>query len=350
MKSIGRGIGRFFATLGITVLWLLILVVIICIMITHGPSEAAKNKFVTTLLETGNVKGLVRVFLSEEEITKIVNSNQMIPMDDDTDSSMINVDTELDPNEIKIEYIEADGFFAKMMIVNDPSRVFVGTTYNKDGNNGWGEYGMTLDKLVSEYDAIGGINGGLYAADYNKGGHPYGPVVSNGEIQNMSGLQYEGLVLIALSEDNIFKVIDINGKGEAEITQIIQDEKIRDAVVFQEAGDDTNNHFVKLIINGEAREMNGIGSGLNPRTAIGQTADGRMLLLVTDGRGSNGHLGASASDLIDIMLSYGAVNAANLDGGSSTSMFYNGEWLQNSVTFYYANSSWNLPTTFLVKK
>ena len=70
------------------------------------------------------------------------------------------------------------------------------------------------------------------------------------------------------------------------------------------------------------------------------------MILVT---GANGQLGATASDLIEIMASYGAVNAANLDGGSSTSMYYNGEWLQNSVTFYYATSSWRLPDAVLVR-
>ena len=36
-------------------------------------------------------------------------------------------------------------------------------------------------------------------------------------------------------------------------------------------------HFVKLIINGEKRELNGMGSGANPRTAIGQREDGSVL-------------------------------------------------------------------------
>ena len=49
------------------------------------------------------------------------------------------------------------------------------------------------------------------------------------------------------------------------------------------------------------------------------------------------------------MLQYGAVNAANLDGGSSSSLYYNDEYLMTSVTLYYANSSWRLPTAFLVK-
>ena len=107
--------------------------------------------------------------------------------------------------------------------------------------------------------------------------------------------------------------------------------------------------FVQLIINGEERGLNGMGSGLNPRTAIGQRADGALLLFVTDGRGKSGHLGASAFDLISIMKEYGAVNAANLDGGSSSCMYYNNEYLMTSVTFYYSNSSWRLPAGFVVK-
>ena len=91
-------------------------------------------------------------------------------------------------------------------------------------------------------------------------------------------------------------------------------------------------------------------SGANPRTAIGQKADGTVLLLVTDGRGAGGHLGATARDLISIMQEYGAVNAANLDGGSSSAMYYDGTYEMSSVTLYYATSSWLLPTAFVVDK
>ena len=340
----GRGIGRFFATLGVTVLLLAGTLVLIITMIVRGPSYEAKKLFVTTLLETGNMKWAVGLFLPQDEIQAIVDSNAMGTIEEDTDPDLININEELDMNEIKIERIEGDNYSAIMMIVNDPSRVFVGTTYP------WGTYGKELDKLVNSYKATGGVNGGIYDADMNRGGHPYGVVVSEGKIQNLTNLGIRGLVLIGISEDNIFKVIDLNGKGEAAVRKILEDEKIRDAVCFQEESSDKNNHFVKLVINGQRRELNGgMGSGANPRTAIGQTADGRMLLLVTDGRGANGHLGATASDLIDIMDAYGAVNAANLDGGSSTCMYYNGEWLRNSVTLYYESSSWRIPTGFLVR-
>ena len=129
----------------------------------------------------------------------------------------------------------------------------------------------------------------------------------------------------------------------------VEEKGIRDAVSFQDEASDANNHFVPLIINGEPRQLGGQGSGANPRTVIGQRRDGAVLLLVTDGRGTSGHLGATASDLISIMQDYDAINAANLDGGSSTTMVYNGEYEMTSVTFYYQNSSWKLPDAFVVR-
>ena len=79
-----------------------------------------------------------------------------------------------------------------------------------------------------------------------------------------------------------------------------------------------------LIVNGEKVEMSGYGSGVNPRTAIGQRKDGAILLLVINGRQLSS-LGATYSDLASILWDFGAVNAANLDGGTSTGMYYKGE-------------------------
>ena len=196
--------------------------------------------------------------------------------------------------------------------------------------------------------AIGGINGGLYNSYNNSGGKPYGVIVSHGEIQYNKPQEFPGLVLIGFTEDNILEIIDISKLNAAGVEELVQERKIRDAVTFQEEASDANNHFVQLIINNEAREMNGMGSGLNPRTAIGQRADGAVLLFVTDGRGKAGHLGASSGDLIGVMQEFGAVNAANLDGGSSSCMYYDGKYLMDSVTFYQANSSWKLPAGFVV--
>ena len=322
--------------------------------ICNGPSQSAKSLFVSTILETGQLKFLASWFCSKEEIEEIVNANKMEKLDSDVDASLINIeeinassdkiadDEAFDENGIRLVEISGQSFFAKLMIIKDPSQVKVGTTYP------WTETGLELDKIVEKNNAIAGINGGIYVSTGNKGGRPLGVVVQDGEIIYNDPSSMNGVYLIGMNKDNLLIVKDLAGMSPADFTNYVAENGIRDAVAFQEESSDANNHFVPLIINGEARKLEGQGSGANPRTCIGQRADGAILMLVTDGRGASGHLGATASDLIAIMQQYGAVNAANLDGGSSSTMVLNGAYEMTSVTFYYQNSSWKLPTAFVV--
>ncbi len=342
MKKVLIIIGKIFAFIGVTLGAILIALVLTITLICHGPSESAKELFATTILETGQLKFLANIFISKDELQKIVNKNSLVEMDAEVDTGLIEVDNDTNKELVEIHKVSGNNFEGTMMVVNDPSKISLATTYP------WSEYGKELGEIVKENNAIAGVNGGLYYSSGNKGGRPLGVTVSNGEVQSMA-LGYAGLYLIGFDEENILRIIDIDGMNKTQIENLVKDEKIRDAVSFQEEASDKNNHFVKLIINGEKRELNGMGSGANPRTAIGQRKDGSVLFLVTDGRGKNGHLGATASDIINVMADYGAVNAANVDGGSSSSMYYNDEYLMTSVTFYYSNSSWRLPTAFVVK-
>ncbi|MBQ8729697.1 MAG: phosphodiester glycosidase family protein [Lachnospiraceae bacterium] len=350
LKKVLKIVGRVLLVVLVTVVILAGTVYIMLQKCCNGPSESARNLFVTTILETGQMKFLASWVCSDEEIQAIVNSNSMEAFDKEVDTDKIVIppsgtQTEeegFDENGIKIVEISGRTFFAKLMIIKDPSQVKVGTTYP------WTEYGENLDVIVSNSGAVAGVNGGLYQSSGNKGGRPLGYVVSNGEVQYNGPYDCVGMYLIGLNKDNILIIKSMEGMTQDSFKAYVQSEGIRDAVAFQEESSDSNNHFVPLIINGEARQLNGMGSGANPRTAIGQRADGAILLLVTDGRGASGHLGATAADLIGIMQEYGAVNAANIDGGSSSTMVYNGAYEMTSVTFYYANSSWRLPTAFVV--
>ena len=99
-----------------------------------------------------------------------------------------------------------------------------------------------------------------------------------------------------------------------------------------------------LVMNGEPANITSTSSGLNPRTAIGQRADGAVLLLVLDGRQTDS-LGATYQDEIDIMVKYGAVNALNLDGGTSSAMYLNGERVNGTAAITGTRS---LPCAVLV--
>ena len=343
MKKTLRIIGKFFAFFGVFLGMLIITLYATMLLICYGPSTGARDTLITTFLETGAFKWIPSLVMSSDKIQEIVDGNSLQDMDTDVDTDLIKADTKDDTIEIK--KISGSNYVATMMIVHDPSRVSVATTY-KDGH--FAETGVNLDELVKSSNSIGGINGGIYASNGNRGGAPYGLTVSHGKIlNNKNGRGYH---LVGFDENNVLRILSIEGMSSSQVKDLVEKEKIRDCVTFQEESSDKNNHFVKLIINGERRLVNGLGSGANPRTAIGQRADGTVLMLVTDGRGSAGHLGATAQDLIDIMEEYGAVNAANLDGGSSSVMYYNNEYLMTSVTLYYSNGSWRLPEAFVISK
>ena len=88
-----------------------------------------------------------------------------------------------------------------------------------------------------------------------------------------------------------------------------------------------------LLESGEPRETwteevffgSGIGApeSRQPRTAVGSTADGRVLLVVVEGRAA-GSRGASLPELTAMLRALGAVDAINLDGGGSSALVLGG--------------------------
>ena len=323
--------------------------------ICHGPSKAARDLFVSTILETGQMKFLASWYFSEDEILAITDRNGMGKTEENVNPDLIEIPTvdenngnqEFDIDGIELVEISGRSFFAKLLIINDPSRVKLSTIYPwSDFNKS--KYGENLEQLVQRGDYAAGINGGEYYSEGNWGGIPKGLVVCDGVIQYNA--PQAGDVMVGFTQNDILMIADIGNMSAEQAEQFVADNQIRDAVSFKDIDDGDNNHFTKLIINGTSREISGSGSGANPRTVIGQRADGAVLMLVTDGRGAAGHLGATAQDLISIMQEYGAVNAANLDGGSSSAMYYNGTYEMTSVTLYYSTSSWRLPTAFVVEK
>ena len=360
-KIAGRIIGRVSAVIFSFVLMVFAALYGAMWIFCHGPSTAARDLFVSTILETGAMSFLADWYFDKSEILEITGNNSMGTNDNDVDTGLINVDDkdnpsvdndldyedDFDENGIEVFKVSGRSYTGTVMIIKDPSKLKTATIYpwSDDSKNKSGE---TLDVLVNNSGAIAGINGGEYYSDGNWGGKPKGLVVCGGEIQY--NVPQKGDVMVGFNSDNILVIKDLTGMSADQVKSYVEENKIRDAVSFKDIDDGDTNHFTKLIINGDATPINGNGSGANPRTVIGQRADGAVIFFVTDGRGHDGHIGATAADLIGVMQEYGAVNAANLDGGSSSSMYYDGEYLMTSVTLYYSTSSWKLPTAFVVTK
>ena len=188
--------------------------------------------------------------------------------------------------------------------------------------------------MAKDNDALIAINGGGFEdPNFNSNGaNPLGITISDGEV--ITDKVYRGTGgLIGFTEDDKLVVGKMTVKQAKEM-------KIRDAATF--------GPF--LIVNGKPSEVLGNGGwGTAPRTAIGQRKDGIVLFLVIDGRTIT-RPGADMNDLIEIMQNYGAYNAANLDGGTSSVMAVNGELINDPVDGSGAHRTRYIATGFALIK
>lgn len=253
-----------------------------------------------------------------------MNRNSVSDTDEITDSETDFVIDESKKDKIEIIDIKGPTYEGKLMIVYDPSRIHLAVNSDLGNSN----EGYFVEEYVKANDAIAGINAGGFDDPNGQGtgGIPYGIVIQDGEL--VSGGLDDYNSVIGFNEQNKLIVGNMTGRQALEYG-------LRDAVTFKPI----------FIVNYVPVEVTGTGGGVNPRTVIGQREDGAVLLLVIDGRQTTS-LGASYSDCIDIMTQYGAMNAANLDGGSSSVMVYDGKIINNVVSM---NGDRKVPTAFIVK-
>ncbi|HAN10268.1 MAG TPA: exopolysaccharide biosynthesis protein [Clostridiales bacterium] len=295
------------------------------ILILYGPFNNIKENYVTTAMATLNHQYLATTFLSKEEINEILLKSSFDFESEREDINGVKIKEGQTSDEIKLVEVSSERFKGHILIVDNPKRIKVGLSSTL------GKGGITLSSIVKNYEALGGVNAGGFG-DANlvgTGGKPNGIVVEDGEIK----YKEEGMSsfsIVGFDKDD--KLIVGGNYNEADMKKY----NIRDAVSFGPA----------LIINGKTMIKKGNGGmGINPRTAIGQTQDGKVLLLVIDGRREDS-LGATLKDVQNILLKYGAYNASNLDGGSSTTMVYDNKLINKPSDILGERS---IPSAFIIK-
>lgn len=308
-RIVGRTLLFFF-----TVLFIIVGAVYgACAVVFKGSSPSARDKLVMSTLEMSAAKFVPRLFFTQEEIDEIKKNNSVIEVDENTDTSLVVIPPADDeksnqsdewaghPDGIRMVNLKGDTYRGYLMIIRDPSKVYVATSSNFKGD----QRGLKIFEAIEKEGAIAAINGGGFPDDggVGAGNVPIGLTISKGQLLwGTEGARYNGV--IGFNKDNVLIVGNMTGKQALEMG-------MRDCVCFGPI----------LVVNGEPASITGDSGSLNPRTAIGQRADGAVLFLCVDGRMPSS-LGASYADIINIMVEYGAVNAANLDGGSSTHMYY----------------------------
>lgn len=297
----------------------IIIYIIGCLSFTfmlYGPIDSFRNWLISTSMSTMNHKYICKWFYSDKEISKILNSNYIVEVNEETDTDMIKMEEEITyansyeeailkrdkDAPYKIIELEVNGQKAYLAAIYDPSKVKVATS------KGVGKYGQYATKIAEQHNAILATNGGGFGNAYGDttGGVPTGVTIVNGKIisDNIYGTNVQNGGLIGMTYDNKLVMIK-NATGKKALEQ-----GVRDGVSW--------GPF--LIVNGKKSFIKGNGGwGYAARTAIGQRADGIILLLVVNSN-STRTKGAGMTDLTEIMSNYGAINAANLDGGTSTVM------------------------------
>ena len=311
MTIVGRVFGVFFATVGMVLVLLLGAILIVA----HGPSAKAQQMFVFSTNETSALKRVPYWFMDDAQVDAILNPPPKVVEPDtfvaigfenkdgeSAEEALVQVDVESASQELELIDIKGSTYKGKMLIIHDPSRVVIGSL------DYFGSYGIYLPEFIEKYGAIAGTNaGGFYDPDgFGDGGIPDGIVIRDGAIAfGNPGTYY--IDVIGFDADHVLHVGDMTGQQALDLG-------IVNAVSFAQGP----------VLIKDGVKQNWTNVSVNPRTCIGQRADGAVLLAVIEGRHIDS-IGASFDDLAELMFEYGAVNAANLDGGSSSAMIYEGE-------------------------
>lgn len=336
--------------------WQKIVVVIICVALTcgsglgfllYGPYPNFREWLITTAMTTMRHQYLAKWFYSQKTIDSVLKNNYVKSVDEDTDLNAITfVDyskskgmyknkyekeilSHEDGEKYKLININSDGMRGYLVAIYDASKVKVGTATNLNVK------GEMLTTIAKNNKAIVAMNAsGFNDPGYmGNGSKPHGVVIRNGKVVSNNGNVPVSGGVLGFTKDNKFVMKKMTAEQALE-------KGIRDAVEF--------GPF--LIVNGTPSFIKGNGGwGTAPRSAIGQRQDGIVLFLVMDGRDyAHGIDGVGMVELTEILMKYGAYNAANLDGGTSSGLVINNQLINKPVNGSGQKSTRAIPDAWIV--
>ena len=181
-------------------------------------------------------------------------------------------------------------------------------------NNSYGKNITDKTSNISKnVNAILSVNGDYY------GVREKGYVLKNGVIyRNVKSDNQEDL---AIYNDGSFEIINEN-----DIT--IEELKEKGVYNILSFGPGLIDNY-KIIVNSNDEVARSMAS--NPRTAIGIIDKNHYVFVVSDGRNSD-NIGLSLYELAEFMNSLNVKTAYNLDGGGSSTMYFNGNIVNNPTT------------------
>jgi exopolysaccharide biosynthesis protein len=294
------------------------------LLVFYGPFDNVKSSVTGVLWNSYTLRKIPKTFFSNEAIQKILGDGYAISNVNTEDIKLLEFGKN-HSDKIDLFDVESSNFNGKMLVIQDPTRIKVG--YSKQIPRA----GETTSSIAKRNGAIAAINGGGFIDTKwaGTGGAPLGFIISNGKyISGESNDKDTKKDTIAFTEDGML-IVGKHSQND------LKKYNVKEAISFGPP----------LIVNGKPTIKTGDGGwGISPRTVIGQKEDGSVLFLVIDGRSVKSY-GATLKEAQDIMLKNGAVNAANLDGGSSATMYYDGKVINTPSD---ALGERSVPSVFMV--
>ena len=315
------------------------------VLIVSGLFPKLTDIWVCTAMTTLNHKYLATWFFSEERIEEILERNTVDDSGYSTDIGQVEIkepDTEKEPEPELDKYVKEgytlleEGLYLKeisgenwkgwLMLTTDPKRVRLEDTRRQF------ICGQKVMTMIDNAGAVAGINGGGFSDGPNydsNGGTPAGLVIEDGVLvypTDELSVENEIHSMIGMNSDGVLVLRKCTAKWALE-------NDIVSAVAFKPY----------IIVNGEGIVKHGTGGwGIAPRTAIGQRKTGEIIFLVIDGRQVGHSIGVDLLPIQETLLAEGCINAAMMDGGSSTVMIYDHEFVNKpSLGFErYINNCW----------
>ena len=290
----GKILFRTFLSLITVVLCAVIAVLSAAFVVLNGPCKPLRDRLVLSAMQASATKWVPGLFLSGETVEHIVANSYVVNTDVislDEYAAETGSDAKENEDEWKnaidgmlLENVSGATFNGYVLLIKDPSRVFVGTS--SDFTKGLA--GMRIFDIVKKEDAVAAINGGEFAdpGGSGTGNNPMGITYARGECVWSDSLKR---TFIGFDKDNKLVVSEPMDKKTADSLTI------RDGVSFQ-----TGNVLITNEDGNVTMHYADNNTGTAQRTAVGQRADGTVIFLVTDGRSASS-LGATRNDVIDVI-------------------------------------------------
>ena len=180
-------------------------------------------------------------------------------------------------------------------------------------------YGNNVTAKTSETaannNAILAVNGDYYGANTT------GYVIRNGVVYRDTVREDSSNGDLAIYKDGSFKIIYED--------QVSADQLVKDGVVNLLAFGPSLVENGEIVVDTNSEVGQSMSS--NPRTAIGIIDENHYIIIVSDGRTSESE-GLSLYQMAEIMKSYGVKTAYNLDGGGSSTLYFNGQVINKPTT------------------